>query len=99
MASKSAFGLSVRPPEGSQCDGGLMGPTLNQALRVEQPLFGQAPSKQTVNLTGTPAKVGGWLWRVSCPETRQQAGVLYLAPDGDRFLPPRGDRPEIPAGP
>src|SRR5450432_1580499 len=87
MASKSAFGLSVRPPEGSQCDGGLMGPTLNQTLRVEQPLFGQAPSKQTVNLTGTPAKVGGWLWRVSCPETRQQAGVLYLAPDGDRFLP------------
>ena len=64
-----------------------MGPTLNQTLRVEQPLFGQAPSKQTVNLTGTPAKVGGWLWRVSCPETRQQAGVLYLAPDGDRFLP------------
>jgi hypothetical protein len=76
-----------------------MGPTLNQALRVEQPLFGQAPSKQTVNLTGAPAKVGGWLWGVSCPETRQQAGVLYLAPDGDRFLPPRGDRPEIPAGP
>jgi len=44
-------------------------------------------AEQTVNLTGTPAKVGGWLWRVSCPETRQQAGVLYLAPDGDRFLP------------
>ncbi len=44
-------------------------------------------AEQTVNLTGTPAKVGGWLWRVSCPETRQQAGVLYLAPGGDRFLP------------
>jgi hypothetical protein len=44
-------------------------------------------AEQTVNLTGTPAKVGGWLWRVSCPETGRQAGVLYLAPDGDRFLP------------
>jgi hypothetical protein len=44
-------------------------------------------AEQTVNLTGTPAKVGGWLWRVSCPETGQQVGVLYLAPDGDRFLP------------
>jgi len=44
-------------------------------------------AEQTVYLSGTPAKVGGWLWRVSCPETGQQAGVLYLAPDGDRFLP------------
>src|SRR6267378_6373634 len=43
-------------------------------------------AEQTVFLTGTPAKVGGWLWRVSCPETRQQVGALYLAPDGDRFL-------------
>jgi len=43
-------------------------------------------AEQTVYLTGTPAKVGGWLWRVSCPETRQQVGALYLAPDGDRFL-------------
>jgi hypothetical protein len=43
-------------------------------------------AEQTVNLTGTPAKVGGWLWRVNCPETRQQVGALYLAPDGDRFL-------------
>jgi hypothetical protein len=43
-------------------------------------------AEQTVYLTGMPAKVGGWLWRVSCPETRQQVGALYLAPDGDRFL-------------
>jgi len=43
-------------------------------------------AEQTVYLTGTPAKVGGWLWRVSCPETRQQVPALYLAPDGDRFL-------------
>ena len=53
-----------------------MGPTLNQTLRVEQPLFGQAPRKQTVNLTGTPAKVGGWLWRVSCPETGNRRGCF-----------------------
>ena len=43
-------------------------------------------AEQTVFLTGTPAKVGGWLWRVSCPETRQQVPALYLAPDGDRFV-------------
>jgi len=36
-------------------------------------------AEQTIFLTGTPAKVGGWLWRVSCPETRQQVGALYLA--------------------
>jgi len=42
--------------------------------------------EQTVYLSGTPAKVGGWLWRVSCPETREQVPALYLAPDGDRFL-------------
>ena len=34
--------------------------------------------------SGTPAS--GWLWRVSCPETRQQVPALFLAPDGDRFL-------------
>jgi hypothetical protein len=54
-------------------------------------------AEQTGFLTGTPAKVGGWLWRVSCPETRQQVPALYLAPDGDRFVSPRGERPEIPA--
>jgi hypothetical protein len=40
---------------------------------------------QTVEITGTAAKVGGWRWRVTCPETRQQVHALYLAPDGDRF--------------
>jgi hypothetical protein len=43
-------------------------------------------AEQTVYLTGTPAKVGGWLWRLTCPETRQQVGALYLLPDGDRFM-------------
>jgi len=43
-------------------------------------------AEQTVSLVGTPAKVGGWLWRVNCPETRKQVPALYLAPDGDRFL-------------
>ncbi len=43
-------------------------------------------AEQTVYLSGTSAKVGGWLWRISCPETRQQVPALYLAPDGDRFL-------------
>jgi hypothetical protein len=43
-------------------------------------------AEQTVYLTGTPAQVGGWLWRVTCSETRQQVPALYLAPDGDRFL-------------
>jgi hypothetical protein len=43
-------------------------------------------AEQTVYLSGTPAKVGGWLWRVSCPDTGEQVPALYLAPDGDRFL-------------
>ncbi|WP_291686843.1 hypothetical protein [Bradyrhizobium sp.] len=43
-------------------------------------------TEQTLYLSGTPAKVGGWLWRATCPETRQSVQALYLAPDGDRFL-------------
>lgn len=33
MASKRAFGLSVRPPEGSQCDGGLSSQPKRAAVR------------------------------------------------------------------
>jgi hypothetical protein len=44
------------------------------------------PAAQMVYLSATPAKVGGFLWGVTCPETRQQVQALYLAPDGDRFL-------------
>jgi hypothetical protein len=29
-------------------------------------LWGDRPAAQTVTLTGTPAKVGGWLWRFTC---------------------------------
>jgi hypothetical protein len=43
-------------------------------------------AEQTIYLVGTPAKVGGWLWRVTCPDTGQQVQALYLAPDGDRFV-------------
>jgi hypothetical protein len=44
-------------------------------------------AQQTVYLTRTPSKVGGWLWRVSCPEPRQQqVQALHLAPGGNRFL-------------
>jgi hypothetical protein len=42
-------------------------------------------AEQSVYLTGTPAKVGGYLWRIMCPETGQPVRALYLAPDGDRF--------------
>ena len=43
-------------------------------------------AEQTLYLTGTPAKIGGWQWTVRCPETKQELQALYLAPDGDRFL-------------
>jgi len=44
-------------------------------------------AEQTVYLSGMPAKVGGWLWRVTCPETRQQVpagevGFLIVALNG-----------------
>jgi hypothetical protein len=29
-------------------------------------LSGDRPAAQTITLTGTPAKVGGWLWRFAC---------------------------------
>ena len=44
------------------------------------------PVSQVLFFTGTPAKIGGWLWRVGCPDTRQQRQSLYLAPDGERFV-------------
>ena len=43
------------------------------------------PAEQTLSLTGIPAKIGGWRWRLTCPETRQQVQTLYLPPDADRF--------------
>lgn len=42
-------------------------------------------AEQAFFLTGTPAKVGGYRWRLTCPETGQLVQALYLAPDGDRF--------------
>jgi hypothetical protein len=48
--------------------------------------WGDQPTAQTVTLAGTPAKVGGWLWRFTCPEKEQQVQTVYLAPGGDRFV-------------
>src|SRR3954451_22679052 len=42
-------------------------------------------AEQSVSLTGTPAKIGGYVWRLTCPDTSQPVQALYLAPDGDRF--------------
>jgi hypothetical protein len=41
--------------------------------------------EQTLELQGTPARVGGWQWQFSCPDTKRQVRTLYLAPDGKRF--------------
>ena len=49
-------------------------------------LWGDRPAAQTVTLTGTPAQVGGWLWRFTCPKTEQQVQAVYLAPGGDSFV-------------
>ena len=57
--------------------------------------WGDQPTAQTVTLTGTPAKVGGWLWRFTCPETEQQVQAVYLAPGGDSFVSRQGGRPEL----
>jgi hypothetical protein len=41
--------------------------------------------EQTLELRGTPAKVGGWQWQFHCPDTDQFVRTLYLTPDGQRF--------------
>jgi hypothetical protein len=41
--------------------------------------------EQRVQLTGTPARIGGLRWQFTCPDTKRQVRILYLAPDGDRF--------------
>jgi hypothetical protein len=41
--------------------------------------------EQRVQLTGTPARVGGWQWQFTCPDTNRQVRILYLAPDGNHF--------------
>jgi hypothetical protein len=41
--------------------------------------------EQRVQLTGTPARVGGWQWQFTCPDSKCQVRTLYLAPDGDHF--------------
>jgi hypothetical protein len=43
-------------------------------------------AEQTLFLTGTPARIGGWRWRVTCPDTKREVQAIYLAPGGDRFL-------------
>src|SRR5260370_39101131 len=43
-------------------------------------------AEQTVNLSGTPAKVGGWLWRIICPHKPAKEPPLFLSPHGDRHL-------------
>jgi len=51
-------------------------------------------AEQTVFLTGTPAKVGGWLWRVSCPKRGNRSQRFIW-----RQTATVGDRPERPARP
>jgi hypothetical protein len=41
--------------------------------------------EQRVQLTGTPVRVGGWQWQFTCPDTKRQVRILYLAPEGQRF--------------
>jgi hypothetical protein len=41
--------------------------------------------EQSVRLQGTPAKVGGWQWQFTCPDTHRQVRTIYLAPDGKHF--------------
>jgi hypothetical protein len=55
-------------------------------IRLNYYGFDQREAEQTLFLTGTPAKIGGWRWRVTCPDTNRELQALYLAPAGDRFL-------------
>jgi hypothetical protein len=43
-------------------------------------------AEQTLRLTGTPAKIGGVLWRVTCPVANRLVQSIFLGPDGERFL-------------
>jgi hypothetical protein len=43
-------------------------------------------AEQVLLLKGTPAKIGGWRWRMTCPDTGDQVQSLYLVGGGDRFV-------------
>jgi hypothetical protein len=43
-------------------------------------------AEQVLSLQGTPAKIGGWRWRMTCPDTDEQVQSLYLVRGGDRFV-------------
>ncbi len=54
-------------------------------VRIRYPGTAGEVIEQRVQLTGTPARVGGWQWQFTCPDTNRQVRALYLAPDGKRF--------------
>jgi hypothetical protein len=60
--------------------------TVTGGIKLNYYGWDQREAEQTLFLTGTPAKIGGWRWRVTCPDTNRQLQALYLAPGGDRFL-------------
>lgn len=43
-------------------------------------------AEQVLRLKGTPAKIGGWRWRLTCPDTGDQVQSVYLVRGGDRFV-------------
>ena len=76
-------------------EGAFLHPTLTIDLRwpavVTDPVYGTVLIRypgadgevieQSVKLQGTPARVGGWQWQFTCPDTGRQVRILYLAPD------------------
>jgi hypothetical protein len=54
-------------------------------VRIRYPGTTGQVIEQRVQLQGTPARVGGWQWQFTCPDSKRQVRTLYLAPDGNRF--------------
>ena len=54
-------------------------------VRIRYPGADGQVIEQSIKLTGTPARVGGWQWQFTCPDTERLVRTLYLAPEGTRF--------------
>jgi hypothetical protein len=55
-------------------------------MLVRYPAWDGRIADQMLTFEGVPAKIGGWRWRLTCPDTGDQVQSLYLVRGGDRFV-------------
>ena len=60
-------------------------PSLILFFHAVQPDGERRASKQTIALTATQQRLGGWRWWRRCPVTGKRVRTLHLTPNGRRF--------------